>query len=296
MPAALRPDPPSAGPPLGPDPGAPIGVFDSGVGGLSVLSALVRRLPHEDFVYLGDTARLPYGSKPAAMVRGFAYELAAELVERGAKAIVVACNSAATASLPDLAVAAPVPVWGVVEPGVSAALAAHTGGPVGVLGTHRTIATGSYQARLAAAGVDAWARACPLFVPIVEEGVADGEIAELVARHYLADRPADLRTVILGCTHYPALVPILRSVLGPEVTLVDSATATADVVADGLERLGLARRGAPAAGRVLQLVTGDVESYCHVAAILGGPAGDVRHLRLPLTPRPAWPARAEAAA
>jgi len=271
-------------------------VFDSGVGGLSVLSALVRRLPHEDFVYLGDTARLPYGSKPAAMVRGFAFELAAELVDRGVKAIVVACNSAATASLPDLASAAPVPVWGVVEPGVSAALAAHTGGPVGVLGTHRTIAAGSYQAHLAAAGIDAWARACPLFVPIVEEGVADGEIAELVARHYLADRPADLRTVILGCTHYPALVPTLRTVLGPAVALIDGANATAEVVADGLARLGLARPAAPAPGRVLQLVTGDLESYRHVAAILGGPAGDVLPLRLPLTPRKAWMARAGVAA
>jgi glutamate racemase len=279
-------------------------VFDSGVGGLSVLSALVRRLPHEDFIYLGDTARLPYGSKPAAMVRSFAFELAAELVERGAKAIVVACNSAATASLPDLAMAAPVPVWGVVEPGVSAALAAHSGGrrgghrggPVGVLGTHRTIAAGTYQARLAAAGVDAWARACPLFVPIVEEGVADGEIAELVARHYLADRPADLQTVILGCTHYPALVPTLRAVLGPSVTLVDSAHATAEVVAEGLARLRLVRPAAATAGRVQQWVTGDLESYRHVAAVLGGPVGDVFPLHLPLTSRDAWSARSGVAA
>jgi glutamate racemase len=296
VPAVPRSDPPPAGPPLDANGAAPIGVFDSGVGGLSVLTALVRKLPHEDFVYLGDTARLPYGSKPAAMVRGFAYELAAELVERGAKAIVVACNSAATASLPDLAAAAPVPVWGVVEPGVSAALAAHRNGPVGVLGTHRTIDAGTYQARLAAAGVDAWARACPLFVPIVEEGVADGEIAELVARHYLADRPADLQTLILGCTHYPALVPTLRAVLGPTVTLVDSAGATAEVVADGLERLGLARPAARTPGRVLQLVTGDLESYRHVASILGGPAGDVLPLRLPLTPRATWTTRVEAAA
>jgi len=294
VPAVPQPDPPPAGPPRGAD--APIGVFDSGVGGLSVLAALVRSLPHEDFIYLGDTARLPYGSKPATMVRGFAFELAAELVERGAKAIVVACNSAATASLPDLAMAAPVPVWGVVEPGVSAALAAHRGGPIGVLGTHRTIAAGSYQARLAAVGVDAWARACPLFVPIVEEGVADGEIAELVARHYLADRPADLQTVILGCTHYPALVSTLRAVLGPAVTLVDSARATAEVVAEGLARLQLARPAAATVGRVQQWVTGDLASYRHVAAILGGPAGDVLPLRLPLAPRAAWTASPEAAA
>ena len=279
-----------------PDPQAPIGVFDSGVGGLTVLAALRRRLPAEDFLYLGDTARLPYGSKPAAMVRGFAFELVAELVARGAKAIVVACNSAATASLPDLALAAPVPVWGVVEPGVAAALEAHRDGVVGVLGTHRTIASGSYQRRLVEAGVVAWARACPLFVPIVEEGVADGEIAELVARHYLADRPADLRTLILGCTHYPALVPTLRTVLGPEVTLVDAAAATADEVAGGLARLGLARAAAGRAGRVTQLVTGDLESYRHVADVLGGPSGELVPLTLPLPRRPPWPTPAPVAA
>jgi glutamate racemase len=275
---------------------APIGVFDSGVGGLTVLAELVRRLPAEDFVYLGDTARVPYGSKPAAMVRAFAFELAAELVERGVKAVVVACNTASTASLPALAEAAPVPVWGVVEPGVAAALGVHRGGRVGIVGTSGTIAAGSYQTRLAAHGLETWARACPLFVPIVEEGVADGAIAELVARHYLADRPEDLRTLILGCTHYPPLAATLRAVLGPDVALVDSAAATAAVVERELAARGLARAAGGPRGRVEHLVTGDVASYRHVAALLGGPAGTVAHLPLPLPSRPSWPRRTEAAA
>lgn len=269
---------------------APIGVFDSGVGGLTVLTALQRVLPSEDFLYLGDTARLPYGSKPAAMVRAFAFELAAELVARGAKALVVACNSASTVSLPDLAYAAPVPVWGVVDPGVAAALASHRGGHVGVLGTERTIAAGAYQARLAAAGAAVWARACPLFVPIVEEGVADGAIAELVARHYLADHPSDLSSLILGCTHYPALADVLRRVLGPDVEIVDAAAATAATVAEGLARAWLARTAGGRPGRVVHLVTGDVEAFRHVAEVLGGPAGEVRHLPLPLPAREPWSA------
>lgn len=284
-----------------PNVSAPIGVFDSGVGGLTVLGALVRALPQEDFVYVGDTARLPYGGKPLPMVRGFAFELAAELVDRGVKAIVVACNTASAAALPDLARVAPVPVWGVIAPGVAAALATRSArraplqpGRVGVVGTTATIGAGSYQRALAEHGVDAWARACPLFVPIVEEGVSDGTIARLVAEHYLVDRPPDLRTLILGCTHYPPLAATLRDVLGAGVDLVDSAQATADVVAVELRRLGLAR--ASGTGQVVHLVTGDVPAYRHVAAILGGPPGPIEALPLPLPTRPTWTARSAVSA
>lgn len=268
---------------------APIGVFDSGVGGLSVLRALQRELPHEDFLYVGDTARLPYGSKPAEMVRGFAYEWTKELIARGAKAVVIACNSASSASLPRLAQEAPIPVWGVIDAGVEAALALHREGSVGVIGTERTIEAASYQRGLERAGVRVWARACPLFVPIVEEGVADGGIAALVAEHYLRERPSDLRTLILGCTHYPALSATLQQLLGAEVALVDTAATTAAHVASELTRLGLRRKGAEARpGSLTQLITGDTGSFAHVAERLGGPVGEVVALPHPLPPRPHW--------
>lgn len=260
----------------------PLGVFDSGVGGLTVLGALTRALPGESFLYFGDTARVPYGSKPIEMVRGFAREISDALLERGVKGIVIACNTASAASLPDLADELPVPVWGVIEPGVEAALAVTSGGRVGVLGTHNTIQARVYQDRLEARGARTWGRACPLFVPIVEEGVSDTAIARLVAEHYLADRP-ELDTVILGCTHYPALRATLAQVLGPGVRLVDSAESTALVVARDLAASGLARRGAH--GGVRHLVTGDIPSYLHTAGILGGPDGPVE--RVTLAPRAA---------
>ena len=255
----------------------PLGVFDSGVGGLTVLSALQRRLPHESFLYLGDTARVPYGSKPQAMVRAFARQISQTLLDRGVKGIVVACNTASAASLPQLADELPVPVWGVVEPGVAAALEASPRGRIGVLGTVGTIDARVYQDRLEAAGATTWGRACPLFVPIVEEGISDSTIATLVAQHYLADRP-ELDTVILGCTHYPALAGTLQRVLG-DVTLVDSAESTAAVVARDLSNAGLA---APAGsvGSVRHLVTGDVASYLHTASVLCGPAGPAEHVVL----------------
>ncbi|HET8985773.1 MAG TPA: glutamate racemase [Trueperaceae bacterium] len=250
-------------------------MFDSGVGGLTVLNALMATLPDERFVYLGDTARLPYGSKPLEMVRGFASEITAELVERGVKAIVIACNTASAASLPDLALAVNVPVWGVIEPGVDAALTsvsvAGSSGRVAVLGTEATIRARAYQDRLESAGVTTWSRACPLFVPIVEEGVSDSTIAKLVADHYLNDRPA-VDAVILGCTHYPLLKPVLREVLGPDVVLIDSSEVVARVVAAGLAARHLLRpAGAtPLAGRLTYLVTGDVGAFMNTALRLGG--------------------------
>jgi glutamate racemase len=254
---------------------APLGVFDSGVGGLTVLKSLVEKLPHENFIYLGDTARVPYGSKPLEMVRGFAKEISLELISRGVKGIVIACNTASSASLPALADELPVPVWGVVEPGVEAAKKVSSG-RIGVLATAGTIKSRAYQDRLEKAGLNVWAKACPLFVPIVEEGISDGQIAELVAEHYLSDRP-DLNTVILGCTHYPALKHILHTVLGDEVTLVDSAEETAKVVWNDLIDMHLLnhqRKG----GTVHHLVSGDTASYQHTAKILGGPEGTIERI------------------
>ena len=263
------------------DPSAPLGVFDSGVGGLTVLSALRARLPAEDLLYVGDTARVPYGSKPLGMVRAFALEISRYLVSHGVKGIVVACNTASAASLPDLAAELPVPVWGVIEPGVEAALRAAPGGRVGVLGTVGTIHTGAYQEGLIAGGCLVWTKACPLFVPIVEEGVSDTAIAGLVAAHYLADAPP-LDAVILGCTHYPALKPILAETLKGAV-LIDSADATAVRVADELGRLELTATWSHP-GTVRHFVTGDLPSYRHTARLLGGPDGQVT--RIDLSPKP----------
>jgi glutamate racemase len=254
---------------------APLGVFDSGIGGLTVLKSLLEKLPHENFIYLGDTARVPYGSKPLGMVRGFAKEISLELISRGVKGIVIACNTASSASLPTLADELPVPVWGVVEPGVNAAKKVSKG-HVGVLATPGTVKTRAYQSRLEEAGLRVWAKACPLFVPIVEEGISDGQIAQLVAEHYLSDRP-ELDTVILGCTHYPALKNILHTVLGEAVTLVDSAEETANVVANDLAAMHLLSNH-QRKGSVHHLVSGDVASYEHTAKILGGPEGTIERI------------------
>ena len=246
-----------------------IGVFDSGVGGLTVLKALRRAMPHKDFLYLGDTARVPYGRKPPEMVRGFAREIAAFLVGRGVEAIVVACNTATSVALGDLQREFDLPISGVIEPGVEAAVRATRSGHVGVIGTMGTIGSASYQKRLEARGMRVWARACPLFVHLVEEDLADSPEAELLARHYLGDRP-EIDTLILGCTHYPVLAPVLGRVLGPGVTLVESAGVAAESV---LQALGDGTK--PGAGRITHFVTGDPVAYAHTAKVIGGVDGEI---------------------
>ncbi len=220
----------------------PIGIFDSGVGGLTVLSALRRRLPGESFLYLGDTARLPYGTKSAGTVQRYALKAAAHLLHHDVKLLVVACNTATSFALPELIDASPVPVAGVVEPGVRAALAlgVHR---IGVIGTEGTIRSGSYQRALARMDGSVSVRAvpCPLFVPLAEEGWGDHPVTDQVAQTYLTPLLEwGAEALILGCTHYPLLVPSLQRVVGPEVTLVDSASSVADAVAtsyaDLLER------------------------------------------------------------
>ena len=257
---------------------APIGVFDSGVGGLTVLKALRERLPGEDFVYVGDTARLPYGRKPPEMVRQFAREISNFLVSEGAKAVVIACNTASSCALPQLEFELPVPVWGVIDPGVEAATAAGAGGRVGILGTKGTVASGAYQTRLEARGLEVWARACPMFVPIVEEGLVDSEESRLLVRHYLSDRP-QLSALILGCTHYPILKPVIAEFLGPDVTLVDSAEVVSEVVARSLEARHLVNPRAHL-GQVIHYVTGDPSAYQHTARVIGGVEGEMRLLEI----------------
>ena len=236
----------------------PLGVFDSGVGGLTVLGALRAAMPERDFVYLADTARVPYGRKPREMVAGFARAIADFLVDLGVEGVVVACNTAAAAA-PDLTLS--VPVWNVIGPGVEAARRRTQGGRVGVIATRGTVASGAYQDRLAALGLNVWAAACPMFVPLVEEGLADSAEARALAALYLAGRP-DLDTLILGCTHYPVLRGVIAAAVGPGVQLVDSAEVTAETV-----RAGTAPAGG--GGRALHLVTGDTAAYQHTASLLG---------------------------
>lgn len=250
-----------------------IGVFDSGVGGLTVLRALHTRLPGHDFLYLGDTARVPYGRKPPAMVKRFAQQIAAFLLKNKVEALVVACNTASSAALPELASEVPVPVWGVIEPGVAAAKQASRGGRTGIIGTKGTVASGVYQRKLEAQGLQVWAQACPLLVHIVEEGLANSPEADLLVRHYLADRP-DLDTLILGCTHYPVLRETIARVVGPDVRLVDSAEEIAKVVGSSLPEPAWRE------GTITHFVTGDAIAYEHTAHVIGGVEGEIKTLSI----------------
>jgi glutamate racemase len=229
---------------------APIGVFDSGIGGLTVVRSLMARLPHERIVYVGDTARVPYGPKSPDTVRRYADEIGRWLVEEGVKIVVVACNTATAHALRRLQDTLPVPVVGVVEPGARAAVRAAHGAPVGVIGTVGTIASGAYERAIHAIDPDVvvLARACPLFVPLVEEGWLDHPVTRMVAQEYLAPLLADgIGALVLGCTHYPLIAPLLTELAGPSVRLIDSADETALVTADALDRLALraAERATP---------------------------------------------------
>jgi glutamate racemase len=218
-----------------------IGVFDSGVGGLTVVAALRRRLPRESILYLGDTARLPYGSKSPATVRRYTERNIDFLVQRGVKAVVVACNTASALALPELAL--PVPVWGVIEPGAGRA-AALSSGRVGIIATEATVRSDAYAMALRRLrpGLTIVSRACPLFVPLVEEGWHDDPVTEQVAERYLRPLLAEgIDTLVLGCTHYPLLAAVLSRVAGTGVLLIDSAEAIAEAVAGGLAERGLAR-------------------------------------------------------
>jgi glutamate racemase len=263
---------------------APIGVFDSGVGGLTVLRALLERLPHEDFVYLGDTARLPYGTKSPGSIRAYSLQAARLLHERGVKCLVVACNTASSIALDALTQEfAPVPVLGVLEPGAAAACRATRRGRIAVLATESTVRGGAYQAAIARRLPDAvvTARPCPLFVALAEEGWTDGPVVEGVIHRYLdgvfVDGADDSHpdTLLLGCTHFPVLAPALAKVLGPEVQIVDSAATTAASLAEVLESRGLAR-GDPRQGKVTLLATDGPERFARVGAVfLGRPLAAV---------------------
>jgi glutamate racemase len=252
---------------------APIGVFDSGMGGLTVMRALMARLPRESFIYLGDTARLPYGTKSADTVRRYAIQASAALVARGIKLLVVACNTASV-SLPALSEAlSPLPVIGVIVPGARAALAAAPMGPIAIIATEGTLKGGAYRSAIRDAGsnVPIAQQACPLFVPLTEEGLTDGPIVEAVVHRYLdpilssVPRPSCL---LLGCTHYPVLKPVIARITGSGVALVDSASTTADAVAALLVERDLSNSAG--AQSLKFLATDAPDRFAHVGEIFLG--------------------------
>jgi glutamate racemase len=225
----------------------PIGVFDSGIGGLTVLKALTDALPGEDFIYLGDTARLPYGTKSNEVIIRYSKENTEFLLAKGIKMLVVACNTSSAVALDAIASETMVPVIGVIEPGARAAVKASRNGKIGVIGTEATIASGAYTRAIQRLGKksEIYTRACPLLVPLAEEGWIDNEVAERTVAHYLESlKQSGIDTLLLGCTHYPLLRAMFAQVLGTSVRIVDSATATAVEVGDRLRILRLAKRGA----------------------------------------------------
>jgi glutamate racemase len=265
-----------------------IGVFDSGFGGLTVLKALLELIPSAEYAYFGDTARLPYGSKSVETVARYAVEAAHYLESHGAQMLVIACNTATALALDRIVEAAHVPVIGVVEPGAEAAAAATKNQKVVVIGTEATVSSHAYKKALEARGLSARENACPLLVPLVEEGWVDHPVTEQVARIYLneafADGFNDGDTLVLGCTHYPLLKPLLQRVTPRHVSIVDSAESTARAVA------GLLRENVPAASaqgerrsvpRLKFFATDSTEKFRRLGKrFLGVPIENVQHVDL----------------
>jgi glutamate racemase len=223
-----------------------IGVFDSGIGGLTVLKELLTRLPGESFVYFGDTARVPYGTKSAETVLKFSRENVTFLLDRSVKYIVVACNTASAGAVPRLQREFRIPILGVIEPGARAAVGSSKSHRIGVIGTSGTIRSGAYQRAVKALepAAEVFAKACPLFVPFVEEGWVDGDVVQMVADTYLSEfRQSNIDTLVLGCTHYPLLRTVIANAVGDRVTLVDSAVETAREVERALAEQGLRNGG-----------------------------------------------------
>ncbi|MFC4308675.1 glutamate racemase [Steroidobacter flavus] len=263
----------------------PIGVFDSGVGGLTVLRALRQRLPDEQFIYLGDTARLPYGTKSGDSVLRYSIQAAEFLVRQGIKCLVIACNTASSVAVEPLRERfAPMPVIGVIEPGSIAGCAASTSGHIAVLATEGTVRGGAYQRAIARLEPTAQvkAQACSLFVALAEEGWTDGAIAEAIAHRYVDELFRDdprIDTLLLGCTHFPVLASALRAVIGPQITIVDSAETTARAVQAELIDRGLLNTTGPASAPILQ-ATDSPERFARVGSRFLGEAFDASRVEL----------------
>ena len=260
-----------------------IGIFDSGVGGLTVLKEIVRALPQEDTVYLGDTARVPYGTKSPETVTRYSRQIAEFLVSRDIKLLVVACNTASAVALESLQAELPIPVVGVIEPGATRAASVSRSGRVGVIGTAGTIRSSAYAKAIKRINpeIEVVTQACPLFVPLAEEGWVDNEVARLTASAYLEPlRAQGVDTLVLGCTHYPLLKRTIGEVMGPEVTLVDSAEETARTVAAILDEQQLLRPAAEQ-GNHHYFVTDVPAGFIRVGnRFLGGRLGDVYQVNL----------------
>ena len=255
----------------------PIGVFDSGVGGLTVLRALRSKLPCEDFLYLGDTARLPYGTKSRDSVLRYSIQAGEFLMRRGIKYLVIACNTASSVAVEELQQRfAPVPVIGVIEPGAAAGVGASRAGEIAIIATEGTVRGGSYQRAIARLRPDATvvAQACPLFVALAEEGWTEGPIVEAVAHRYLdevfAQHPR-VDTLLLGCTHFPLFTKVLHSVVRDSVAIVDSAQTTAEALAQDLVGRRLTTT-ATVSGRVTLLATDSPERFARVGSRFLGEA------------------------
>jgi glutamate racemase len=260
-----------------------IGVFDSGMGGLTVLHECLVTLPHEDFVYLGDGARLPYGPRPLPEIRRFAREIARYLAAEDVKLILVACNAATSAALPELQSELEVPVVGVITPEAHAAVQATRNRRIGLLATQATVTSGRYErlVRTLDAGAELVAVACPRLVPLIEGDDPFGEATVAAVRDYSAPlKAAGVDTVVLGCTHYPLIRPILQRVFGRDVTLVFSAEETAREVAETLARKGI-EHDPGREGAYRFLTTGDPGHFRTMGQrFLQLPIGDVEHVEL----------------
>jgi glutamate racemase len=262
----------------------PIGIFDSGIGGLTVLKELLRVLPREDTIYLGDTARVPYGIRSAETVTRYSFENTKFLVARGIKMLVVACNTVSSVSLDAIKDSLSIPVIGVIEPGAKAAVAATRNGRIGVIGTDATIRSDAYTKAIRALdqSIKVSGLACPLFVPLVEEGWTEGIVAELTAQRYLKDLAGkEIDTLVLGCTHYPLLKEVLSKVMGEEIRLIDSAIETAREVKTTLEALALLNE---AGGRLHSFfVTDAPDKFIRVGErFLGRTIDSIRKIELEL--------------
>ncbi|MFN8641380.1 MAG: glutamate racemase [Candidatus Binatia bacterium] len=244
-----------------------IGIFDSGIGGLTVVRALTKLLPHESLVYLGDTGRYPYGTKSADVVRRYSLENTAFLVDKQIKLLVVACNTSTALALDAVRARVDVPVVGVIEPGAHAAARATRNRKIGVIGTEGTIRSGEYTRalRTVRSDLEIYTRACPLFVPLAEEGWVDNEVAGRAARLYLTSLArSGIDTLILGCTHFPLLKAVIGATMGSRVRLIDSGVATAAAVQEALAAEGLGRRRG--VGETSFFVTDAPERFVKVGA------------------------------